>query len=85
MDDATVFQRVIAAAGGIAALAKAVGASPQQVMNWKERGFPANYCQRIHRLTGVGLHELRPDDWADYWPDWKAPKHSAATKRKPRA
>jgi DNA-binding transcriptional regulator YdaS (Cro superfamily) len=54
-------------------LAKALGIQPSYVSDWVtgKKAVPAARCQAIVRLTdgAVTLQELRPDDWADYWPN----------------
>lgn len=41
----------------------------QTVQSWLRVGIPAKYCARIEAITGVDRKRLRPQDWADYWPD----------------
>jgi DNA-binding transcriptional regulator YdaS (Cro superfamily) len=57
-------------------LAKAVGVQPSYVSDWVtgKKAVPAARCHAIVRLTNgaVTLQELRPDDWADYWPNLAA-------------
>lgn len=48
-------------AGGGAALARAVGVTRFAVQQWKEAGIPAGRVPAVARLTGIPLHELRPD------------------------
>lgn len=58
--------KAIEAAGGTSALAKDIGASPQQVSNWRTRGVPVEFCPSIERATAgaVRCEDLRPDvDW----------------------
>jgi DNA-binding transcriptional regulator YdaS (Cro superfamily) len=45
--------------GGLAALARQLGISPQAVQQW--RIAPAVRTLEIERLTGVSRYELRPD------------------------
>lgn len=55
------------AAGGVGALARLIDVSPQRLINWRERGVPAEYCPLIERATGglVRCEDLRPDiEWA---------------------
>ena len=63
-----VFERVTRDLGA-AGLAVALGETIQTVWNWRARGFPPNKCQAIQRVTGVSVRDLRPDEWADYWPE----------------
>ena len=39
--------------------------------NWKMRGVPIEQCVPIERATlgAVTRKDLRPDDWADIWPE----------------
>ncbi len=68
----TTFEEVVRKGGGLTTLANALGEeSVQVVSNWRHRGFPANRCMAIQALTGVSVRRLRPDDWADYWPESK--------------
>lgn len=64
------FQRAIESLGGCTAMAQRLNTSVQAVTNWKARGAPpASKCAAIEAITGVDRRELRPDDWADYWPE----------------
>jgi DNA-binding transcriptional regulator YdaS (Cro superfamily) len=51
------------------ALAAALSETPQTISNWRVRGIPPNRCKAVEALTGVSVKVLRPNDWADYWPD----------------
>lgn len=51
--------RAIGAAGGVRALARAVGVSQPAISNWKR--VPADRVLSIEALTGVPRTELRPD------------------------
>lgn len=66
-------ERAVTAAGGISKLAAALGVTPPTVHEWitHKRAVPASRCQAIVRFTkgAVSLQELRPNDWADYWPN----------------
>ena len=59
--------------GGLTTLARMLGVSPPTVHEWKthKRPVPASRCMSIVRVTNgaVTLQELRPDDWANYWPE----------------
>lgn len=48
------------------ALADAIGASPQQVNNWKKRGVPPTMAKKIEEATEgkVSRKELAPDIFA---------------------
>lgn len=52
-------EKAIAAKGNLTALAEALRMTIQAVSQWNE--IPAERCQDVHRVTGVPLHELRPD------------------------
>jgi len=66
-----LFQRVVAAAGGLKQMADALGYSAQRVSNWRD-GIPAKECKAVEALTGISVRELRPDDWHCYWPEEQA-------------
>lgn len=57
--------------GGREAIAKMFNVTVAAVGNWKVRGVPAENCKRIEAATGgkVTCKDLRPDDWANYWPE----------------
>jgi len=46
--------------GSAAALARAVGVSPQAVGKWDE-SIPLSSVLAVSKATGYALHELRPD------------------------
>lgn len=48
-------------AGTAAELARQLGVTRFAVQQWKATGIPANRVPAIARLTGVPLHQLRPD------------------------
>lgn len=54
-------------------LARAIGVSPVLISQWKTgaRPVPIDRCPAIERATGgaVTRRDLRPDDWADIWPE----------------
>lgn len=61
-------QEAIALLDGQAALARAIGRSPQEVWNWLNRddGAPAEVCPLVAEAVGhkVPCERLRPDvDW----------------------
>lgn len=69
MSQESAIARAVEQAGGCSALARRLNESVQTVSNWVARGkAPANRCVAIEQVTGVNRRELRPDDWADYWP-----------------
>lgn len=53
--------KAIDQAGGLSALAKAMGCRPQVIVNWRSRGIPAERVLQLERASGVKRHELRPD------------------------
>jgi DNA-binding transcriptional regulator YdaS (Cro superfamily) len=64
--DLTILRRAAAAAvksaGGPAALGKAMGLRRSTVHDWTTTGgIPAARVPAVSRLTGIPLHELRPD------------------------
>lgn len=60
-------------AGGQSSLAKILGVSPPTINQWIKgvRPIPVERCSAIERATHgqVTRQELRPDDWADIWPE----------------
>jgi DNA-binding transcriptional regulator YdaS (Cro superfamily) len=49
-------------AGGVGALAEAIGVPSSTPSMWKKRGsIPAEYCPDIEAATGVFCERLRPD------------------------
>jgi DNA-binding transcriptional regulator YdaS (Cro superfamily) len=54
-----IIDRVFEAAGSGRRLAKLLDVSPQAVSQW--RSIPLRRAAEIERLTGIKLHELRPD------------------------
>jgi DNA-binding transcriptional regulator YdaS (Cro superfamily) len=60
----TPLERAIDKAGGVSALASAIGVAASAPSMWKARGnVPAEHCPSIERATGgaVRCEELRPD------------------------
>lgn len=56
--------KIIAQAGGVNALADALGISHVAVVRWRHRGqVPATRCHDVSKITGIALHVLRPDYW----------------------
>ena len=56
--------KIISAAGGVNALADALGISHVAVVRWRGRGqVPAKRCHDVSKITGIALHVLRPDYW----------------------
>lgn len=69
--------------GSQAALAKALAVTPMAVGQWVSPGIhsrrvPPKQCVRIELLTAgrVTRRQLRPDDWADFWPELADPKQN---------
>lgn len=59
----SALERAIERAGGLSALASAIGVTPQVVVNWRKRGVPPERCAEIERATEgtVTRADLRPD------------------------
>lgn len=64
-----LFAKGIATAGGLTSFAAKLGVSPQALSNWRVRGIPPGKCKAFAAATGISVKRLRPDDWADYWPE----------------
>ena len=62
------------------ALARQIGVSPSMLYQWRKglRPVPAERCAAIERATqgAVTRRDLRPDDWAEIWPELKEPAHA---------
>jgi DNA-binding transcriptional regulator YdaS (Cro superfamily) len=57
-----IIQRAITAAGGLKALADAVGVSAPSIIGWRRRGeIPADRLAAVSAATGIPAAELRPD------------------------
>lgn len=55
-------EKAIDKAGGVGALADAIGVSASAPSMWRSRGrVPAEHCPAIEQATGVPCEELRPD------------------------
>ncbi|MGY8679774.1 YdaS family helix-turn-helix protein [Bradyrhizobium sp. UFLA05-153] len=52
-------QKAIDAAGGIRALARALGRNPALVARWTK--VPYDYLLEVERVTGVDREDLRPE------------------------
>jgi DNA-binding transcriptional regulator YdaS (Cro superfamily) len=63
--------KAIAECGGLGNLATKIGATSNQVTNWRIRGAPVEYCAAIEIATDkkVTRKDLRPDDWQRIWPE----------------
>lgn len=59
----SALQRAIDHAGGASKLAALLGVTVQRLINWVERGVPAERCPEIERATAgeVRCEDLRPD------------------------
>lgn len=70
MESTKALEKAIEKAGGVTALASAIGVSQSVVSNWKSRkSVPPVYCADIEKATGVKRQKLRPEDWARIWPE----------------
>lgn len=58
-----VFDQIVEAAGGQAALARALGIRPQSVADWRVNGIPAERVLPVERLIRrrVPRWRMRPD------------------------
>lgn len=56
---ANIVNTVIERAGGITALARALGIKHNAIYSWKQ--IPAERVPSVSDLTGIPRHELRPD------------------------
>jgi DNA-binding transcriptional regulator YdaS (Cro superfamily) len=58
----SIVDRVIEKAGGVNALARTLGFHHTSIIDWRRAGqIPAKRALRVHQITGIPLHELRPD------------------------
>ena len=61
--------------GSATRIAKIINAKPVDVGYWanKKRPVPTKRCVQIEQATGglVTRRDLRPDDWAQIWPELK--------------
>ncbi|GGA64662.1 transcriptional regulator [Pelagibacterium lentulum] len=67
MDNKSPLQKAIDEAGSQAALASKIGVSQAHISYWltkAKRGVPAEYARKVAEVTGVPVHELRPDLYA---------------------
>jgi hypothetical protein len=58
-------KEVIRLAGGTTEVARYFGISHEAVRQWGESGIPPKRAGRVARLTGLSLHEVCPDIFAD--------------------
>lgn len=62
MESKSPVERAIDIAGGVHALARAVGVKQPSVSYWKKVGVVGtDYVLDVERITGVPAYELRPD------------------------
>jgi DNA-binding transcriptional regulator YdaS (Cro superfamily) len=73
-------------AGGVSALAAAIGVTQSAVSNWRSRGgyVPPEHCASIEHATSgaVTRRDLRPDDWHRIWPELVTPEFPAPPEAK---
>jgi len=73
--------RAVDIVGGPAKMAALLGVTPQAVCFWRDgkRALPVQHCAVIERATGgaVTRRDLRPDDWAEIWPELAANQPAA--------
>jgi DNA-binding transcriptional regulator YdaS (Cro superfamily) len=56
---------VIAIVGSGAELARRLGVNKTAISQWRKREIPVKRARDVSRISGIPLHELRPDVWAD--------------------
>jgi len=57
----THIEKAIDDSGGVRALARLLKLSEPTVSNWKRTRIPAHHCLAVSKISGVKLHDLRPD------------------------
>ena len=62
------FQTILDGAGGLVAVATAMGVTPQVVVHWRNRGVPAKRAQELAAVTGAPVRDLCRN-WQAYWPE----------------
>lgn len=75
--DESAAAKAVRLLGGPVRAAERLGVDRYQtVQSWVKNQVPAVYCRQIVTLLdgAVSLQELRPDDWARYWPELAAKK-----------
>lgn len=69
-------QRACEIVGSQAEMARRLGIEAGNVWQWANgvRAVPPRFCARIEQLTdgAVTRRDLRPNDWAMYWPELEA-------------
>ncbi|MGQ0834998.1 MAG: Cro/CI family transcriptional regulator [Gammaproteobacteria bacterium] len=58
-----VVEKVIEGSGGVGALAKALGVTPQAIHKWRKDGLPRDVDRilELERISGVPREELCPE------------------------
>lgn len=56
-------ERAIERVGSVRKLARQLQVERSTVRWWRQHGVPPKRAIEVARLTGVSLHELRPDLW----------------------
>ncbi|MCE2574840.1 transcriptional regulator [Komagataeibacter sp. FNDCR2] len=57
-----IIDKAISRAGGLSALAKAIGIAPPSIIGWRYRAkIPEARIDCVHAATGIPREELRPD------------------------
>lgn len=77
MDKNPYIQEAIDRMGGPVQGARKVGARNYQTLQqWvASNSIPPKYCRSIEEETGISRRLLRPNDWADYWPELGGVEH----------
>lgn len=67
------FSKALSIVGGPAQMARLLGVTVQAVCFWRDgkRSLPIQHCTAIEQATAsaVTRKDLRPDDWAQIWPE----------------
>lgn len=76
----------VAAAGGQAPLARAIGIAQPSVWHWlkKSRRCAAEYVLKVEAVTGVSRHRLRPDLYPSATDDHRTHDATSAVDDEPR-
>lgn len=56
-----IARRAVDAGGGSAKLGRTLGLSKTTVQSWTGSRVPAEWMPRVSAVTGIPMHELRPD------------------------
>ena len=62
----THIEQAIDDSGGVRALARLLKLSEPTVSNWKRTRIPAHHCLAVSKISGVKLHDLRPDVYQEH-------------------